>query len=255
MANAHPVLTPMDPGTRLTVSENTRDHVDNSQYRSIIGSLMYAATGTRPDLAFTITYLSQFLKSPTHEHTSAAKRVLKHLGKTADWDLVYRYGTTQLTLEGYVDSSWGACPDTRRSFNGYIFQVGGCTISWKARKQRSVATSTTEAEYMAMALGAKQMMWYKQGLKELGLPLDVPKAIRSDSQGGIDLANNPRISDRSGHIDIQYHYTRERLLAGDFSLVYVATRDNLADICTKALTKDTNNRLSTTIMGHWKEEA
>ena len=102
---------------------------------------------------------------------------------------------------------------------------------------------------MAMLLGTKQMMWYKQGLKELVVTTDSPAemgismALRSDSQGAIDLAHNPRISDRIRHIDIQYHYTCERLLTGDFSLVYVTTHNNLADICTKALTKDTHYRL------------
>lgn len=93
------------------------------------------------------------------------------------------------------------------------------------------------------------MMWYKQGLVELEIPR-MPMALRSDSQGAIDLSNNPRISDRSRHIDIQYHYTRERLLAGDFSLVYVPTKDNLADICTKALTKDLHYRLSSGIRSY-----
>ena len=278
MANARPVVTPMDPGAKSgmsttkseipgtnpsrTESDMTDQKVDNTLYRSIIGSLAYAATGTRPDLSFTVTYLSQFLESTATkpEHMTAAKRVLKYLRKTIDWDLLYPYAhvvTRPFALEGYVDSSWGACPLTRRSHMGYVFRLGKCTISWKARKQRSVATSTTEAEYMAMSLGAKLMMWYKQGLKELGIltdtaihsspETDIPMALRSDSQGAIDLAHNPRISDRSRHIDIQYHYTRERLLAGDFSLVYVTTQDNLADICTKALTKDTHYRLSTMI--------
>ena len=136
---------------------------------------------------------------------------------------------------------------------GYVFKLGGCAISWKTRKQRSVATSTTEAEYMAMSLGAKQMMWYKQGLKELEIAavvgMEIPMVLRSDSQGAIDLAHNPCISDRSRHIDIQYHYTRERLLAGDFSLAYVTTQNNIVDICTKALTKDTHYRQSAMIRG------
>ena len=171
MANARPVLTPMDsaakslepttPGSSSTKTEE----VDNTLYRSIVGSLAYAATGTRPDLSYTITYLSQFLepRSTKPEHMTAAKRVLKYLRKTIDWDLLYPHiesgqAVHQYALEGYVDSSWGACPLTRRSHMGYIFRIGGCTISWKARKQRSVATSTTEAEYMTMSLGAKQMM-------------------------------------------------------------------------------------------------
>ena len=271
MASARSVMTPMDSATKCpTVPRSGPDNaassvdqeVDNTLYRSIIGSLAYASTGTRPDLTFTVTYQSQFLVSPKPEYMNAARRVLKYLLKTIDWDLLYPYTSENarhpFALEGYVDSSWGACPLTTRLHMGYMFRLAGCTISWKARKQRSVTTSTTEAEYMAMSLGAKQMMWYKQGLKELAVvtdnpsETDIPMALRSDSQGAIDLANNLRISDRSRDIDIQYHYTRERLLAGDFSLVYVTTQNNLADIYTKALTKDTHYRLSTMIRSQEK---
>ena len=158
-----------------------------------------------------------------------------------------------LVLEGFVDSLWGACTTTRQSYMWYVFRLGDCTISWKARKQQSVATSTTEAEYMAMSLGAKHMMWYKKGLRELRVHLPngyaIPVALWPESQGAIDLVINPRISDRSRHIDIQYHYTRERVYAGVFSLVYVPTRDNLADIFTKALPKPVHYRLSSPIRG------
>ena len=142
------------------------EEVDNTLYRSIIRSLAYAVTGMRLDLSFTITYLLQFLESKLTkpEHITAAKCVLKYLRKTIDWGLLYPYisktatDKCPYTLEGYVDASWGACPLTRQSHMGYVFKLGGCAISWKARKQRSVATLTTEPEYMAMSLGAKQMM-------------------------------------------------------------------------------------------------
>ena len=252
IADAYPVLTPIDPNTKLVPKADKDVSSNVTQYQSIIGSLMYASIGTRPDLAFTLTYLSQFLQLPSVEHLTAAKQVLKYLRRTGDWDILYPYSLDQtLVLEGYVDSLWGACLTSCRLFMWYVFQFGEYTISWKVHKQWSVVTSTTEAEYMAMSLRAKQMMWYSRGLTELRVTdrkgVAVPKALRSDTQGGIDLLNNPRISDRSRHIDIQYHYTRERLMAGDFSLVYVATWENLADICTKALTKDNLSRLSYTI--------
>ena len=151
MASAHPVLTPLDTNVKLLPGATA----NNTEYRSIVGSLMYALTGTRPDLSFTITYLSQFLQTPSSDHMTAARRVLKYLRKTIDWDLLYPYKSAEpsaVALEGYVDASWGACLVTRHSYMRYIFRFGECTIAWKARKQRSVATSTTEAEYMAMAL-------------------------------------------------------------------------------------------------------
>ena len=130
-----------------------------------------------------------------------------------------------------------------------MFQLRNCTISWKVCKQCSVAASTTEAEYIALALTARQMIWYKNGLSELLIP-SVPRALRCDNTAAIKLAENPVLSDRSRHIDIQYHFTRERLLNGDFTVVYVGTRDNLADICTKALTKDLHYTLARQIQGN-----
>ena len=222
---------------------------DISRYQQIIGSLMYTVTGTRPDLAYTVTLLSQFSSCPNQQHLSAAKRVLRYLKGTRDQKLVFPYthGSTPLSLEGYCDSDLAGSHDSRRSTSGYIFRLAGSTICWRSRKQRSVATSTPEGEYMAAAMASKQLVWLQRAMLELHLK-DVPSALHCDNTGAIDMAHNPRISDRSKHIDIQYHFVRELIDNGTLTMLYIETAKNLADICTKGLPKDTHNRLRTAIL-------
>ena len=156
--------------------------------------------GTRPDLSYVITKLSQYMTNPSAVHLSAAKRVLRFLKGTRDQKLWYRYGQP-LVLEGFADSDFVGCRDTRHSTSGYIFQLGQATICWKSRKQRSVSTSTHEAEYMALCMAAKQHIWLRNALNELGLK-DIPSALSCDNNGANDLAHNPRVGDLSKHIDI-----------------------------------------------------
>ena len=119
---------------------------------------------------------------------------------TVDRKLIYKFGAP-LTLYGFCDASYGNCIDTRRSFSGYVFQLGGSCISWKSRKQRTVAHSTCEAEYMALSLATKQFIWITRGIKQL-LCEEVPSALASDNTAAIELAHNPKINDASKHIDI-----------------------------------------------------
>jgi len=170
---------------------------------------MYLVTGTRPDLVYTITHLSQFNSSPSTKHLTAAKRVLRYLQGMKDRHVFYQWNN-QLKMTAYMDACYGNCLDTRRSFSGYILQLGNATISRRCRKQRSVATSTCEAEYMALAMMTKHHLWLKRGTQEL-LKKDIPTALFCDSNAAIDVAYNPKLNDRSKHIDIAYHFTREQI--------------------------------------------
>jgi hypothetical protein len=167
---------------------------------------------------------------------AAAKRVLRYLQATKDVALFYPWKSS-LKLTAYSDALYGNDIDSRRSFTGYIFQLGDSTISWRSRKQRSVATSTCEAEYMVLALTSKHHLWLQRGLKEL-LKQDTPNAIMSDSNYAIDIMNNPKINDSSKHFDIAYHFTREQVEAGNVTVLYVPSAENLADICTKGLSRE-----------------
>ena len=209
---------------------------------------MYLVTATRPDLAFTITFLSQFNSAPTTTHLKAAHRTLKYLKGTRDFKLVYHWDQP-LALTGYCDASYGNCLDTRRSFTGYLFQLGTSTICWKSRKQKSVARSTLEAEYMALSLANRQHKWLTEALAEL-LPDSPPAALFCDNMAAIDTAHNPKINDRTKHIDIAYHSTREMIEDGSLLLMHVPGEFNLADICTKGLPRPRLEQLCDSIQGN-----
>ena len=247
MKDCNPVSTPIDANHRLIASLPEDIRADATLYQQIIGSLMYLTTATRPDLAYTITHLSQFNSDPSKQHLTAAKRVLRFIKGTKDRKLLYPY-SSQLYLSAFSDASHGNCYDTRRSFSGYIFQLGNSTISWRSRKQRSVATSTTEAEYMAAAMTAKHLIWLQRALDEL-VKESIPSAMFVDNQSAIDIAHNPKVNDRSKHIDITYHFTRERIEDGSITLLHVPSVENLADICTKGLQRTSHQYLCTKIFG------
>ena len=247
MESCNPVSSPMDVNCHLQARTDDEPKADATSYQQMIGSLMYLVTGTRPDLAYTVTHLSQYNANPSVAHLQAAKRVLRYVKGTRDQKLVYPFGQ-QLTLSGYCDASYGNCLDTRRSFSGNLYQLGNCTISWRARKQKCVAHSTCESEYMALALASKQHIWLQRGLTQL-LGYTVPSAISTDNNGAIDLANNVKLNDASKHIDIAYHFTREKVQNGELNLLHVPSGENLADICTKALPQPTHRHLCTSIFG------
>jgi len=145
-----------------------------SIYQQMIESLMYLVTGSRPDLAYAITYLSQFNTNPHETHLRAAKRVLRYLQKTKDQTLSYRLGSS-LYLSCYTDALYGNCIDTRRSFSGYLFKLGSATIAWRCRKQQSVAHSTCQAEYVALTFATKQYIWTRSALQQLlGTETSIP---------------------------------------------------------------------------------
>jgi hypothetical protein len=256
MQDCHSVSTPLDPNHKLRSGTSDERTDDITLYQQIIGSLMYTVTGTRPDLAYSVTHLSQFSSAPTSTHLQAAKRVLRFLKGTRDVKLTYKLGQP-LVLEGFSDASYGNCLDTRRSFWGYLFQLGGATISWRSRRQRSVATSTAEAEYMAVSMTSKHHLWTLRMLKELlrnddiSADSDIPAAIRSDNtaSGALDIAENRRINDRSKHIDIHYHAVRELVESGQITILHIDGKDNLADVCTKALPEATREHLCSRIFG------
>jgi len=234
MDACNPVSLPLRPNTKLLKAQDTDDLTDASRYQQIIGSLMYLVTGTRPDLAYTVSALSQFSSKPTTQHMGVLKQVLRYLKGTRDLKLTYtKSPSNKVNLAGFSDADFGGDRNDRKSTTGYIFQLAGNTICWRSIKQRCVSTSTVEAEYIALSTTAKQQIWLQNALSELRI--DIPAALSTDNSGSIDLTNNARISDRSKHIDIAYHHVRDLVDTGTINLLHVASVDNLADLCTKPL--------------------
>lgn len=233
MSDCHPTVLPIDKSVTFRKSNPDEVLEDITTYQRIIGSLMYLVTGSRPDLVYAVTFLSQFCHAPNQQHLKAAKRVLRYVKGTRTLCLKYPYNSG-IYVEGYSDSDYGNCLDTRRSISGYIFKVGKCVVAWRSSKQRSVATSSTEAEYMALSKAAKQFLWLKTAFADLRLP-NPPMAMFCDNTSAIEIASNNKISDLSKHIDTHYHWIRELVHEKIVPIMYVNTKENPADMCTKGL--------------------
>jgi len=222
-------------------------------YHSAVGAIMYAMLGTRPDIAFAVTTLSQFSSNPGYPHWSALKRVLRYLRGTIDYKLVYGgvdIAKSALTLLGYCDADWAGCIDDRRSITGYVFMLGGSVISWQTKKQPTVALSSVEAEYMASTQASKEAIWYRSFFDQLGITriTSSPTTIYSDSQGSIALVKNPEYHSRTKHIDIRHHFVRDHVFSGETIFKFVGTENMIADVLTKPLGK-IKHQLMTQSMG------
>ena len=213
-------------------------------YRSAVGAIMYAMLGTRPDITFAITALSQFNSNPGEVHWKALKRLIRYLLGTVNYSLTYGSNNqNQLSMMGYCDADWGSNQDDRRSVTGYVYILNGGAVSWQAKKQPTVALSSVEAEYMAATEATKEAIWLRSFFTEIGLKIPSPITILSDSQGSIALAKNPAVHSRSKHIDIRHHFIREQVAVGQIKMYYVPTKDMTADILTKPLSRDRHQRL------------
>ena len=216
-----------------TTPEDLED-MQNVPYQRAIGSLMYAATSTRPDIAFAVAILSQFMRNPGHTHWEAVKDVIRYLKGTADFQLTL--GTSDTGLEAYVDADWASQPH-RRSISGYTVYLHGSPIAWSARKQSLVTLSTTEAEYIALTAVAREVLHLQVLLEEIYGPVSSPIPIYCDNQGAIALASKTRFHARTKHIDIRYHFVRHLIRTRILDLSYCPTEENVADIFTKALSR------------------
>jgi hypothetical protein len=206
--------------------------VDVTQYRRIIGSLRYLVH-TRPDLAFSVGYVSHFMERPTEEHMAAVKRILCYVVGTLS--LGCHYGrTAEAQLVGYTDSDLAGDVDTR-STSGSLFFNGSSLVSWHALKQKVVALSSCEAEYVAATTAATQAVWLARLLGDFkGRDANTVK-MNIDNKSALVLIQNHVFHERSKHIDVRYHFIRECREDGRISADFVGTKDQLADIQTKAL--------------------
>ncbi|KAF1328946.1 Gag-pol polyprotein, partial [Globisporangium splendens] len=240
MQDCKPVKTPQDPGLKLTktMCEGGCKHDETMKgvpYRSAVGALMYLMVGTRPDLAAAVGTLSQFAADPCPTHWQALKRVPRYLQATPTHGIRF-FGSGSGELIGYSDADWAGDIDTRRSTSGYVFVLNGGCISWRSKKQRAVALSTTEAEYMALSEAIQEAVWLKAFVRELGEDAgDGAVTVYEDNQGAIALAKNPEFHKRTKHIDIRYHFVREKVEDGQVVLEYCPTQEMLADLMTKPI--------------------
>lgn len=226
MGECNPCQTPMESRLKLSNRSTSRE-VDATMYRSLVGSLRYLVD-TRPDICFAVGYVSRYMERPTQEHLIAVKHLLRYVAGTIEYGLVYpKLASNDNRLTGYSDSDLGGDVDDRKSTTGVVYFLGGMPISWQSHKQKAVALSTCEAEYMAGAAGACQAKWLTRLLGDVvGSRVQQP-ILKMDSQSAIALAKNPVLHDRSKHIDIKYHFIRDCVENGSLSLEQVSTQDQI----------------------------
>lgn len=246
MDECNPVSTPMDNNQKLSKemcpdNDEKRDEMKDVPYQEAIGSLMYAGQLTRPDICFAISSLSRYNKNPGKAHWNAVKRVFRYLKGTINAKLVF--GTTGKTeIIGFCDADWANDTDDRRSTTGYTFLLNGGAISWNSNKQPTVALSTTEAEYMSMSSATQEAIWLKSLNDELFPSGGIE--INCDNKSAICLATNNMYSKRSKHIDIKFHFIREKVANKSIKLNYVPTNSMVADVLTKSVTPDKFKKLT-----------
>ena len=239
MSNAKGASTPLDPGMRYVPA--TKDNMLSAEaalkYRQAVGGLLYLAGGTRPDLAFATTYMSQFNNCPSKEHWTGIQHILRYLVQTKELKLTFQ--KTGKSLEMFCDSDWASDKVDRRSFSGYVVLLAGGAISWSSKKQRTTALSTVEAEYFAMCHAAKEALWYQNFLQEILCDkfLNFPQNICVDNQGAISLAKNHVTSERNKHIELRQFFLREKVEEKLLTFSYIPSKLNFADMLTKTVAR------------------
>lgn len=241
MQSCKSAATPLDAGYQINPSDESKK-VDATKYQTLIGSLMYLAISTRPDILHSVCKLSQMNKNPNSTHEAGAKHILRYLSSTKNMKL--HYYKTGKSIEGYTDADWGGNIIDRKSFTGFIFFLAGAAFSWESHKQTTVALSSTEAEYMALAAAAKEAVYLRRLVNEIGcFSTDLPICVYGDNISAQQLAKNHMYHARSKHIDIRYHFIRELVETKEIVLKYIDTSNMIADICTKNLSKQKHVKL------------
>ena len=231
MESATHKRTPAATHIKLTKDEKGVS-VDQSLYRSIIGSLLYL-TASRPDISFAVGVCARYQAEPKMSHLTQVKRILKYVNGTSDYGIMYSHGEDS-RLTGYCDADWAGSAYDRKSTSGGCFFLGNNLISWFSKKQNCVALSTAEAEYIAAGSSCSQLLWMKQMLSEYNVEQDV-LTLYCDNMSAINISKNPIQHSRTKHIDIRHHFIRDLVEDKVVTFEHVATDNQLADIFTKAL--------------------
>ena len=210
---------------------------------------MYLAIGTRPDIAYAVNKLAQFTTNPRQRHWTAVKRVLRYLKHTRTLGLVYggEENVLNMDLNIFCDADWASDTSDRKLISGYVIIVAGGAISWSSKKQTTVALSTAEAEYVLATHVAKQVLWQRSLFTELDFPISTTSTIFTNNQAAISISHHPESHGRTKHIDIAHYFLHDLIANGTLNTVYVHTRENLADLFTKALPRELHEDLSSRI--------
>ena len=242
--DARTASTPIAHGTQLLKpdpmiqqDEAERERLAILPYRSLVRSLMYVAAGSRLDIMFAVSKLSRFLDCYSEAHWQAAVCVVRYLKGTRKMGLVLGGSSPSLSLTGYCDSDYANDPgaEGRRSVAGYCFSLRSGAVSWSSKKQKTIADSTCAAEYMAASEAGRELVWMRTLLRELGFGPTHATPLLCDNLAAVLLCGDQAFHNRVKHIDVRYHWIRERVESEELVVGHIPSSGNLADVLTKAL--------------------
>lgn len=227
--------TPMEVNLKI---EKADDCERNIKYRNLIGALLYISSATRPDISFSVNYLSRFQNCYNETHFKYALRILKYLYLTKDLKLIYTGNYDSEIIDCYVDSDWAGDNLDRKSTTGYVIRLFGNVIYWKSRKQKCVTKASTYAEYVALSEAVSELKFVRELIKMFNVNCTKPINIYEDNSGVINIAKYGNFTKNSKHFEVHYHYVHESINEGVIDVIKVNSNENIADIFTKSLCKD-----------------
>lgn len=242
LSGCKPAIIPIEQNTKLTTHEydsSSSPSIDDSLledpsvYQRLVGKLIYL-TMTRPDICYAVQILSQFMHKPKQSHMNAALKVVKYL-KGCPGLGIFLSRDCDMKMMAYCDTDYATCPMTRRSITGFCIKIGKSLISWKTKKQSTVSLSSAESEYRAMAKTVCEIIWIRGLLADLGVQVDGPSKLFCDNDAALKLAANPVFHERTKHIEVDCHFTRDKIREGVITTRGIGTTEQLADIFTKPL--------------------
>ena len=232
LENAKLYKTPMEQNLSVEPAQSVPENI---KYRNLIGALLYISTSTRPEISYSVNYLSRFQNSYNETHFKYAQRILKYLYLTKNLKLTYQRDLKTEILDCFVDADWAGDKLDRKSTTGYVIRLFGNVIYWKSRKQGSVTKSSTAAEYVALSELVSEIKFVKNLLKVFKVKIKKPIKIFENNSGAIAIAKFGNLTKNSKYIEVHHHFVNESYEQGIIQILKVDTESNLADILTKAL--------------------
>ena len=250
LSRINSVATPMDPNIKLEPNPDGGEGNRSNSFARLLGELQFLANCTRPDIAFAVNRLASYTANPCLQHVTAVKRILRYLAGTKDLGITYTKSCANPNenfVSGFADAAF-ANHDDLKSTSGYVFMAAGGAITWKSKKQTTIALSSTEAEYVALSEAAREACWLRNLYEELGYSQKFPITIKGDNDGSIAMAKNPQFHSRSKHVAIRWHWVQELVEKGNVRIETCRDPQQTADVLTKALLRP-KHRQHTTEMG------
>ena len=239
LSRSNSVTTPFDPNIKLEPNPDGNEGNRSNSFARLLGELQYLANNTRPDITYAVNRLASYTANPSLQHVMALKRILRYLTGTKNFSITYSKTSTNPhnnsnLIYGFADAAF-ANQDDHKSTSGYVFLASGGAITWKSKKQTTIALSSTEAEYVALSEAAREACWLRNLLDELGYSQEFPIVIKGDNDGSIAIAMNQQFHNRSKHIAIRWHWVRDLVEQGLITIKICRDPQQTADILTKAL--------------------